>query len=426
MGGSFGMQATSLAGLFCMVLLAWLLSEDRKHIPWRILFWGLFLQVFLGMAVLHTRLGAQLFNGVNHVFDFITAASTEGAAFVFGNLTRLFVLERVLVPGPDGQLAAQEPFVINAIFAFNVLPVIIFVAGLAGILQHLGVIQAVVRAMAWIMRRTLKTSGAETFGAALLVFTGIESTAALGGYLQRMTRSELFTIMTTFLATIAASVMVAYANFGAEPGHLLTASLMSAPAAILIAKMMVPEKEVPETSGITSVRLPVESQNIFDAAARGATLGLNMALNVAAMLIVFVGLIYLADQAAMAVSGVSITTLLGYFFRPFAMVMGVPSKDIGPLAELLATKTVFNEFIAYQNLQTFIQEGTLSKRTITVATYALCGFSNPGSLGILIGGMSAIAPERRGDIARMTVRAFIGGSLAAFMTACVAGMLTGD
>jgi CNT family concentrative nucleoside transporter len=280
--------------------------------------------------------------------------------------------------------------------------------------------------MAWVMRHTLKTSGAETFGAALLVFTGIESTAALGGYLQRMTRSELFTIMTTFLATIAASVMVAYANFGAEPGHLLTASLMSAPAAILVAKLMVPEREVPETSGITRVRLPVESQNIFDAAARGAALGLNMALNVAAMLIVFVGLIYLADQAAMAVSGVSITTLLGYFFRPVALVMGVPSQDIAPLAELLATKTVFNEFIAYQNLQTFIQEGTLSKRTITIATYALCGFSNPGSLGILIGGMSAIAPERRGDIARMTVRAFIGGSLAAFMTACVAGMLTGD
>ncbi len=426
MGGSFGMQATSLAGLLCMMVLAWLLSEDRKQIPWRILFWGLGLQVFLGLAVLHTRLGAHLFNGVNRVFDLITAASTEGAAFVFGNLTRFFVIERVLIPGPDGQMAAQEPFIINAIFAFNVLPVIIFVAGLAGILQHLGIIQAVVRAMAWLMRRTLKTSGAETFGAALLVFTGIESTAVLGGYLQRMTRSELFTIMTAYLATIAASVMVAYANFGAEPGHLLTASLMSAPAAILIAKLMVPEKESPETSGTVHMRLPVESQNIFDAAARGASLGLNMALNVAAMLIVFIGLIYLADQVSIAVSGASITTLLGYFFRPFALVMGVPSQDIGPLAELLATKTVFNEFIAYQNLQVYIQEGTLSKRTVTIATYALCGFSNPGSLGILIGGMSVIAPERRGDIARMSVRAFIAGSLAAFMTACVAGMLTGD
>lgn len=425
MAGNLGMRATSLFGLFCMIAIAWALSEDRKCVPWRILFWGLGLQVFFGLVVLHTRLGSLLFHGVNRVFDLITAASTEGAAFVFGNLTRLFVIERVLTPGPDGQLAAQEPFVINAIFAFNVLPVIIFVAGVAGILQHLGVIQAVVRSIAWLMRRTLKTSGAETFGAALLIFIGIESTAAIGGYLQRMTRSELFTIMTTFLATIAASVMVAYASFGAEPGHLLTASLMSAPAAILIAKLMVPEKETPETSGTACVSLSVESRNVFDAAARGAALGLNMALNVAAMLIVFVGLIYLADRAALALTGASVTTLLGYLFRPFALVMGVPAQDVGALAELLATKTVFNEFIAYQNLQGLIQDGALSKRTITVATYALCGFSNPGSLGILIGGMSALAPERRGDIAKMTLRAFIGGSLAAFMTACIAGMLTG-
>ncbi len=426
MDGSLNMRLVSLTGLFCMIVLAWLLSEDRKCIPWRILNGGSGLQLVLGLIVLHTRLGSVLFAGVNRVFDVLTAASTEGAAFVFGNLTRFFVIERVMTPGPDGQLAAQDSFVINAIFAFNVLPVIIFVAGVAAILQHLGIIQAVVRAMTWLMRRTLKTSGAETFGAALLVFTGIESVAALGGYLQRMTRSELFTIMVTFLATIAASVMVAYANFGAEPGHLMTASLMSAPAGILIAKLMVPEKETPETAGTGRVTLPVESRNVFDAAARGAALGLNMALNVAAMLIVFVGLIYLADRAALAVTGVPITTLLGYLFRPLALVMGIPVRDVGPFAELLATKSVFNEFIAYQHLQTLIQDGAISKRTITVATYALCGFANPGSLGILIGGMSAIAPERRGDIARMSLRAFVGGSLAAFMTACVAGILIGE
>lgn len=419
-----GMRLMSLFGLACMIGVAWAFSENRKIIPWRILFWGVGLQVFLGIIVLDTHIGNALFSGVNHVFDVITAASTEGAAFVFGNLTHLFVLDHVLTPGPDGQMAVQEPFVINAIFAFNVLPVIIFVAGLSGILQHLGVIQAVVRAMAWLMRRTLKTSGAETFGTALLVFTGIESVSALGGYLQRMTRSELFTIMTAFLATIAASVMVAYAGFGAEPGHLLTASLMSAPAAILVAKLMVPEKEMPETASSVRVRLNVESQNVFDAAARGASLGLNMALNVAAMLIVFVGLIYLADRITLSVTGSSLTALLGYLFRPFAWVMGVPAQDVASVAELLATKSVFNEFIAYQNLQHLIQDGVLTKRSVTIATYALCGFSNPGSLGILIGGISAMAPERRGDIARMSWRAFVAGTLAAFMTACVAGVLT--
>lgn len=420
-----GMRLVSMFGLVCMIVIAWIVSENRKIIPWRIVFWGVGLQVFLGIIVLDTTIGNALFTGVNRVFDLITAASTEGAAFVFGNLTRLFVLDHVTTPGPDGQMAVQEPFVINAIFAFNVLPVIIFVAGLSGILQHLGVIQAVVRAMAWLMRRTLKTSGAETFGAALLVFTGIESVSALGGYLQRMTRSELFTIMTAFLATIAASVMVAYAGFGAEPGHLLTASLMSAPAAILIAKLMVPETETPETVGGARVKLDVESQNVFDAAARGASLGLNMALNVAAMLIVFVGLIYLADRVSLSVTGLSISVLLGYFFRPFAWMMGVPARDVALVAELLATKSVFNEFIAYQNLQGMIAEGVLTNRSVTIATYALCGFSNPGSLGILIGGISAMAPERRGDIARMSVRAFIGGTLAAFMTACIAGVLVG-
>lgn len=426
MVGDLGLRLVSLVGFFCMLGIAWVLSENRKQVPWRILCWGTGLQVILGILILHTRLGNNLFNGVNRVFDLLTAASSEGASFVFGNLSRFFFIERVMTPGPDGQLVEQELFAVNAIFAFNVLPVIIFVAGLSGILLHLGIIQAVVRGMAWLMRRTLKTSGAETFGTALLVFVGIESVSAIGAYLQRMTRSELFTIMVAFLATIAASVMVAYAGFGAEPGHLLAASLMSAPAAIMVAKLLVPETEVPETATSERITLPIESENVFDAAARGASLGLNMALHVAAMLIVFVGLIYLADRASLAATGISINTLLGYLFRPLAAVMGVPWRDVGPFAELLATKSIFNEFIAYQNLQGCIQSGTLSRRTITIATYALCGFANPGSLGILIGGMSAIVPERRGDIARLSLRAFIGGSLAAFMTACVAGLLISD
>ncbi|MFA7693628.1 MAG: nucleoside transporter C-terminal domain-containing protein [Candidatus Hydrogenedentales bacterium] len=423
MGADLGLRMLSLLGLFVMIVVALLFSENRRIVSFRIIFWGLGLQLILAVLVLHTALGRWLFQGVNGVFNVISDASTEGASFVFGNLSRLFVLEQVMTPGADGQMVVEESFVVNALFAFNVLPVIIFVAGVAAILQHLGVIQAVVRAMAWLMRRSLKTSGAESFGAALLVFTGIESMSALGGYLQRMTRSELFTIMTAFLATIAASVMVAYANFGAEPGHLLTASLMSAPAAILLAKLLVPEQEIPETLSEDHISVEVDSRNIFDAATRGASIGLNMALHVAAMLIVFVGLIYLADRFSLWLTGYAANTVLGYCFRPFAVIMGVPFSEVGIVAELLATKSIFNEFIAYQNMQQLIADGLLSKRSVTITTYALCGFANPGSLGILIGGIAALAPERRAEIASMSWRAFLGGTLASFMTACVAGML---
>ncbi len=420
------LRGMSLLGLAIMVALAWLLSENKRFFPTRIVIWGIGLQFILGVLVLRTRAGGMLFGVVRRVFDLLTAAAGEGASFLFGNLSRFFLLDRALLPDGAGEMAVQEPFAVNAIFAFNVLPVIIFVAGVSAILQHYGVIQAVVRAMAWLMRRTFKTSGAETFAAALLVFVGIESMTALGAYLKKMTRSELFTIMTAFLATIAASVMVAYAGFGAEPGHLLAASLMSAPAAIVIAKLMVPETETPETASGGDCTLPAVGENLFDAASRGAAIGLDMALHVAAMIIVFVGLIHLVDRATLALINMPITSLMGYFFRPFAVVMGVPFKDVALVSELLATKTVFNEFIAYQNMQGMIEQHLLSKRSVTIATYALCGFANPGSLGILIGGMAAIVPERRADIARLGGRAFIAGVLAAFTTACVAGLLTQD
>ncbi len=424
MGDDFWFRCMSMAGLVVMFFLAWLLSENKRCVPWRILIWGALLQFALGIIVLRTRAGHLFFNGVRHAFDLLTAASEEGAAFLFGNLTKFFLIERVYTPGADGALVEHQMFPISAVFAFNVLTVIVFVSGIAAVLQHWGIIQAIVRAMAWLMRRTLKTSGAETFVTALLVFVGIESVSAVHSYVQNMTRSELFVIMTAFLSTIAASVMVAYAGFGAEPGHLMAASVMSAPAAIAIAKLMIPETGVPETTAGGQFVMPVESENVFDAAARGSALGLNMALNVGAVLIVFVGLIFLLDQATIAVTGLGTTTLMGYLFRPLAFLMGVPMRDVAPLAELLATKTVINEFIAYQSMQGLIAEEVISKRTVTIATYALCGFANPGSLGVLIGGMSAVAPERRSEIAKMSLRALAAGTLAAFTTACIAGILT--
>jgi CNT family concentrative nucleoside transporter len=418
------LRCISLAGLVCMAALAWLISENRRAVPWRVVGWGVGLQFGFGLLVLGTGFGRVFFEWVRRAFDVITASSNAGASFVFGNLHRVFILDEATVLGAGGP-ERVEGFAVGAVIAFQVLPVIIFVAALSAILQHLGVVQAVVRAMAWLMRRTLRTSGAETFGTALLVFLGIESASAIAGYLPRMTRSEIFTLMTAFLATIAASVMVAYAGFGAQPGHLLAASLMSAPAALLMAKLIVPETGAPETLGSGRIEIEVESHNVFDAAARGGAIGLNMALNVAAMLIIFVGLIHMLDLGLTAVTGYSATALLGWLFRPVAFLMGVPLQDVPAVAELLATKSVFNEFLAYQALQPLIESGQLQPRSITIATYALCGFANPGSLGILIGALAALLPERRAEVAALSVKAFVAGTLACFTTACVAGVLTG-
>lgn len=419
----WALRATSLVGLACMLGVAWLCSEQRRRMPWRVIAWGMGLQLVLGMIVLQTPLGKAFFTGVKQGFDVITDASTAGATFVFGNLTKVILLESAMTSAPEG-MVEEVPFVLSAVLAFKVLPVIIFVSALAAVLQHLRIIQLVVQGMAWVMRRTMGTSGAETVGAALLVFLGIESVSAVQGYVKEMTRSEIFTIMVGFLATIAASVMVTYTTFGAEAGHLLAASIMSAPAALVIAKIMVPELGVSKTAGNARVPLPVESHNVFDAAARGSSLGLQMALQVGALLIVFVGFIALIDGALVSIVGETLTGLTKWIFWPFAFVMGVPHGDIAAVSDLLATKSVFNEFLAYKQLEPLVEAGVLHPRSITIATYALCGFANPGSVGILIGALASMAPERRGEVAQLSVKAFVGGTLAAFTTACVAGLLT--
>jgi CNT family concentrative nucleoside transporter len=397
------LRLVSLLGLACILLLAWSLSENRRKVPWRIVAWGLGLQFTIGVLVLNTGLRESLYPLINKGVDVLRAATLEGAKFVFGNLA------------VDGS--------INALMAFQVLPVIILVASLSAILYHLRIIQAVVYAIAVAMRYTLKTSGAETFTAALQIFFGIESIPAIRGYLQKMTRSELFVVMVTFMATIAGSVMVIYTTFGAEAGHLVTASLMSAPAAILIAKLMVPETAEPETGGTAFIQVPVESHNVLDAAARGASEGLSLAINIAGMLIAFIGLIYLVNAAFTATIGHSFTQVMGWVFQPVAFLLGVPRNDIVSVGELLGTKTVLNEFLAYMHMGDLVKSGTISPRAVTISTYALCGFANPGSLGILMAGLTTLVPERRAEIAALGLKSFVAGTLAAFATACVAGIL---
>ncbi len=393
------LRVISLFGLFCMVALAWLLSESRWRVNWRLAIWGLGLQLFVGICFFWTPLEGPIFMAMQKVVDVLTDSTLEGASFVFGELPK------------------EVPL------AFQVLPVIIFVSALSAILYHLRVIQATVRGLSWLMRRTMKTSGAETLTAALLIFMGIESVTAVRGYLLRMTRSELCTVMTTFMATIAGSVMVVYANFGAKAGHLLAASLMSAPAAIVISKVLVPETEEPETAGEKPVHVEITSHNIADAATQGTADGLRMALQVGATLIVFIGLVYLLNLFLEAVLGFTFQSLMGWIFRPFAFLLGTPWKDIGHVSELLGTKTVLNEFLGYTALRDKIAEGVMSPRAVTISTYALCGFANPGSIGIMIAGIDALIPGRRAEVTQLSLRAFVGGALACFMTACVAGFL---
>lgn len=404
----------SAFGLVAMIAIALALSENRRRVDWRLVGIAVGLQFTLAVLVLRSGLGERFFAAVRTGFVFVTQASDEGARFLFGNLTRAFTLS------DDAVVDVSGPLFINGVVAFSVLPTVIVVSAIAAILYHWRVIPTAVQAMTWLMRRTLRTSGPETFAASMLVFLGVESLPTVKAYLRRMTRSELLTVMTAFMATVAANVSLIYATFGAEPGNLLAASLMSAPAAILIAKILVPETVA---VGADDVVITVETHNAFDAAAQGASEGVALALNIGALLIAFISIVFMVNAACSSVLGLSFTDIMGYAFRPFAWLMGVPVEDVAKVGRLLGTKTVVNEFIAYADMSTLIQEGALQPRSVTIATYALCGFANPGSLGILIAGLAGLAPERRAEITGLGLRALAGGTLAAFMTACVAGIL---
>ncbi len=311
----------------------------------------------------------------------------------------------------------------GAVIAFRVLPIVIFVSSVSAMLYHLRVIQFVVKWLAVLMQKTMKISGAESLGAALFIFFGIESLSAIGKYVREMTRSELFVVMTAFLATIAGSVMGAYVSFGAEARHLIAASLMSAPAAIVLAKIMIPETKEPPTAGKVEFHPQVDSVNLMDAAASGASQGVHLAINIAAMLIAFVALVAMVNFVLQHTAGTDLRTLFGYAFAPFAVAMGIPFEDAFEVGQLLGVKTALNEFLAYQNMQQLVADGQLQERSIVIATYALCGFANFGSIAILLGGIRGVAPSRTAEAAGLALKALVAGTLAAFSTACIAGVL---
>jgi CNT family concentrative nucleoside transporter len=409
-------RLTGVCGIVAILGLAWVFSRNRRRVPWRVIAWGLGLQTTLALVVLHTPPGLWLFETVNDTFVAFTGFAGKSAAWVFGR-------------GADASAAG--------ILAIQIAAIIIFFASVMGVLYHLGVMQRVVRAMAWVMARTMGTSGAESLSCAVNVFVGqTEAPLIIRPYLATLTESELMTVMTGGFATIAGSVMGAYVAFGADAGHLLTASLMSAPAAVVISKILLPESETPQTLGTVRLACERTTVNVVDAAAAGAADGLRLALNVIGMLLAFVAMIYAVDALlAWANPSWSLAGLFGGLFRPIAYVMGVRPEDAPALASLLGTQVTANEFLAYQRLTAVAGEpvavGTgilqdIAPRTYVIATYALCGFANLGSVAIQIGGIGALVPERRADLARMGLRAMAAGALACWLTACVAGLLISD
>jgi CNT family concentrative nucleoside transporter len=546
----------SFLGIFFILGIAWLLSNNRKKINYRVIIWGLVLQISFAFIILKTTPGRAVFGATQSVIVRILAFTDEGASFMFGNLYRansdltahiapgniqghVLLLDSDAAPGVDlgatvvgerdtfsvalsnpgseaqwvenvvfqdtaqfrmvapvlpfsipkksqaelvllfqpkkagkafseikiiGDSVAEAKLTVTAegtqaplsllqvgskspmraqfkelgvIFAFHILPTIIFFAALMSVLYHFGIIQKLVQAMAWIMARTMGTSGAESLSAASNIFVGqTEAPLVIKPYVSEMTRSELMAIMTGGFATIAGGVLAAYVRFGVDAGHLLAASVMSAPAALMLAKIIYPETEKSKTSGKINLQVEKQTANVIDAAVAGAGDGLRLAVNVGAMLMAFISLIamlnfglghideiinFVTFQATSFHWNLSIKQILGYIFAPFSFFMGVSWKDILEVGNLLGTKISLNEFVAYIEL-TNLKE-SISPRSFIIATYALCGFANFSSIAIQIGGIGSIAPNRRSDLAQIGLKAMLGGALASWLTATIAGML---
>lgn len=418
----------SLVGLMCLVALCVALSNNRKAISWRLVGIGLGLQLVFGILMLRTSFGRSFFEWVNSAVKILLSYSDRGAAFLFGDLI-------------------GYPFARSNI-AFSVLPTIIFFSSLMAVLYHLGVMQRVVQWMAFLMQKSMGTSGAETLSAAGNIFVGqTEAPLLIRPFVNDMTESELMAVMTGGFATVAGGVLAAYVSmldpfFPGVAGHLLTASIMSAPAALVCAKIMIPEpdpKACATYGEMSQVKIESPDANIIDAAARGAGEGLKLALNVGAMLLAFIALIAIVDDLVSvgckysglakamgyAKEPVTLSILLGKILSPLAFLMGVPWADADKVGSLLGTKTVVNEFVAYLQLQGEFAKNSqyMSQRSLIIVSYSLCGFANFASIAIQIGGISGIAPERRSDLARLGLRAMLAGNLAAFMTGTVAGMI---
>ena len=419
-----------LRGIIGMVFLlgmAWVFSARRRSIDWALVGKGVSLQIAFALLILKTGVGHAFFSAVNDVFVALIGYTNSGASFLFGALVDRTV---PVTGGGGGQVA------LSANFAFSVLPTIIFFSSLMALAYYLGLMQKVVKGVAWAMQRTLGTSGAETTSAAGNIFVGqTEAPLLIRPFVEKMTQSELTTVMTGGFATVAGGVMAAYVGmlagfFPNIAGHLLAASIMAAPAGIVISKMLMPETEEPVTRGSLKVELEETHANVIDAAAGGAADGLKLALNVGAMLLAFLAIIALGNgilgwaTGLVGVEGITLERIFGWVFAPAAWLIGVPWADAVNVGSLFGIKMIANEFVAFTNLATQLAgESTLSPKALIIATYALTGFANFASIAIQIGGIGGIAPSRRRDLSRLGLRAMLGGTAATWMTATLAGVL---
>lgn len=404
---------TGILGLLAMLALAYTFSTNRRAIRLKTVLWGVVLQIAIAYFVLRFEAGRMLFEMAGAAINKLLSYSFAGSEFVFGELGK-----------PNSSL--------GAIFAFQVLPAIIFIASLFALLYYFGVMQVVIRLAAWVMQRVMSASGAESLNVAASIFMGqTEAPLTIRPYLPKLTRSELMTVMTSGMAHVSGSIMAAYILFGVEAKHLLTAVIMTAPGTLVMAKMLVPEIEESVTAGTLNMNEGERDQNFLAAIARGVSDGLNLAINVAAMLVAFLALIYVCNGILggshnwLVSHGIrhfpsSLQQILGWIFAPVAWLVGVPRRDCLAIGNLLGVRMVLNELVAFSFLGPM--KSSLDPRSFTIATFALCGFANLGSIGIQIAGIGALAPNQKSELARLGFRAMIAGTMANLMSASIAGM----
>ncbi|MEH1914838.1 NupC/NupG family nucleoside CNT transporter [Nostoc sp.] len=399
-------RAISALGMLVFIGISYAFSVNRRAVRWRIVAWGLGLEFVFALVILKTPWGLTVFKSLGDIVGQFLAFSDVGAKFVFGENFK------------------------DHFFAFQVLPTIIFFSAFISVLYYYGILQRVVNVMAWVMMKTMKTSGSESLSCAGNIFLGpTEAALMVKPYIANMTQSELHAVMTGGFATIAAGVLGAYLSFGIPAEHLIAAFFMTAPTSLVVSKLLYPETEVSETAGKAKAYIETNYVNVIDAATTGAIDGVKLAVNIGVMIIAFLGLLAALNAllgwlgAFVGLQQLSLQWILSFLMAPVAWLMGVPWADCRQVGALLGTKTILNEFIAFLDLKALIESGKISQRAVIITTYALCNFANIGSIGITIGGIAGIAPNRQHDLARMGVRSMIGGLLAGFITACIAGVL---
>jgi CNT family concentrative nucleoside transporter len=399
-----------ILGIIVLLAIAFALSNNRKQINMRIIGWGLGLQAIFAIFILKTPIGGPLFGFLDKTIRKLISFSDAGSDFLF----------KSFVPDVGYHVAMVN-------FAFRALPTIIFFSSLMAVLYHFGIIQVFVKWIAKAMQKTMGTSGSETLSVSANIFVGqTEAPLIVRPFIQQMTKSELMAVMTGGFATVAGGVLAIYVMWLTDipgiAGHLLAASVMSAPGALVVAKIIYPETESSETMGDLKINIEQKSTNAMEALGDGATSGLKLAANVAAMLVAFVSIVAMINYL-LGFAGTSMESILGFIFKPLAWTMGVPWSEAGTLGTLMGKKIVFTELIAYGDLKELMSTGAITDRTAIIASYALCGFANFGSIGIQLGGIGGMAPERKKDLAKLVTKAMVGGALASWLTATIAGLL---